>query len=102
MLLLRRLRRAAHRQEPRVQYLDVPCPASLFFSARARKLQERVGRGHRYVPASAVPCIPRARPQPARAPSASVPDFRLPVRFVPAAAPVLRRAAPASVMFRVA
>ncbi len=59
-------------------------------------------RVRRFVPASAVPCIPRARPQPVRVPSASVPLFRLPVRLVLARVPAVLRGVPASATFRAA
>ncbi len=56
----------------------------------------------RFVPESAVPCIPRAKPRLERVLSASVPLFRLPVPLVPARVPAVLRGVPASATFRAA
>jgi hypothetical protein len=83
---------------------DVPCPASQFFSVvRPSKVEApEVRHVPRFVPASVVPCIQRARLQPERVRSASAQRFRLRAQLAPAAVLAVQPGVPVSAMFRAA
>ena len=77
-------------------------PVSRFFNVPGRKERlELVGRVRRFVPASAVPCIPHARPRLGRARLELVQGFLRLDRFAREAVPVRLRVGQDSAMFRV-
>ena len=95
------LRKQERRWEQCVLRPDGPFRVSRFFSVPGRReRQELVGRVRRFAPASAVPCIPRARLPLGRVRLELVQGFLRPDRFVREAVPVRLRAGPDSATFR--